>query len=99
MEQVSTSPWKTTIKDPVDGFASNATSRNDEVNKRITVQQISNSDMVYKLLTVFQPFNEWSTKSGRDRIGNVETLHDGIHNSFGLGHMGLIETSAMDPAF
>lgn len=55
--------------------------------------------MLYKLLTIYQPFNEWSNKANGGKIGNLETLHDGIHNSFGLGHMGIVEVSAFDPVF
>lgn len=55
--------------------------------------------MLYKLLTIPQPFNEWSNKASGGIIGNVETLHDGIHNAFGLGHMGIPEVAAFDPVF
>lgn len=55
--------------------------------------------MLYKLLTIYQPFNEWSNKANGGKIGNLETLHDGIHNSFGLGNMGIVEVSAFDPVF
>ncbi|KAF2471888.1 Di-copper centre-containing protein, partial [Lindgomyces ingoldianus] len=91
--------WKTTIRYPADGYAANATSRNDDANTRIEAQQPSNRDMLYKLLTIYQPFNEWSNKGNGGKIGNLETLHDGIHNSFGLGHMGIVEVSAFDPIF
>lgn len=66
---------------------------------RIGAQQTNNRDMLYKLLTVYQEFNEWSNKANGGTIGNVETLHDGIHNSFGLGNMGIVEVSAFDPVF
>jgi tyrosinase len=55
--------------------------------------------MVYKLLTTYQPFNQVSNKANGGTIGNFETLHDGVHNVFGLGHMGIIEVSAFDPIF
>ena len=55
--------------------------------------------MLYKLLTVWQPFNEWSNKGNGGKVGNLETLHDGIHNSFGAGHMAIVDVAAFDPAF
>lgn len=84
---------------PLDGFALNATSRNDAVNARIGKQQPNNRDMLYKLLTMYQPFNQVSNKVSGGTIGNFETLHDGLHNAFGLGHMGIVEVSAYDPVF
>ena len=86
--------WNTTIRFPLDGYSPNATSRNDELNVRFAAQQINNRDILYKLLTVYQPFNQWSNKANGGKIGNIETLHDGIHNSFGLGHIGIVEVSA-----
>jgi tyrosinase len=91
--------WNHTIRYPLDGFAANATSRNDEVNARIVKQQPNLRDMLYKLLTTYQPFNEVSNKANGGKIGNFETLHDGLHSTFGLGHMGIIEVSAFDPIF
>lgn len=91
--------WNHTIRLPVDGFALNATSRNDAANTRISKQQPNNRDMLYKLLTMYQPFNQVSNKANGGTIGNFETLHDGLHNAFGLGHMGIIEVSAFDPVF
>ncbi|KAF1363250.1 Di-copper centre-containing protein, partial [Lizonia empirigonia] len=91
--------WNHTIRFPVDGFALNATSRNDAANTRISKQQPNNRDMLYKLLTMYQPFNQVSNKANGGTIGNFETLHDSLHNAFGLGHMGIIEVSAFDPVF
>ncbi|KAJ4361450.1 hypothetical protein N0V95_001867 [Ascochyta clinopodiicola] len=91
--------WNHTIRFPIDGFALNATSRNDAANERISKQQPNNRDMLYKLLTMYQPFNQVSNKANGGTIGNFETLHDGLHNSFGLGHMGIVEVSAFDPVF
>lgn len=91
--------WNHTIRFPVDGFAINATSRNDAANERIGKQQPNNRDMLYKLLTMYQPFNQVSNKANGGTIGNFETLHDGLHNVFGLGHMGIVEVSAFDPVF
>ncbi|KAF2264641.1 Di-copper centre-containing protein [Lojkania enalia] len=98
-EDFSSLNWKTTLRLPVDGKAAVTTSQNGEVNSRVGAQQVNNRDMVYKLLTVYQPFNEWSNKANGGKIGNLETLHDGIHNSFGVGHMGIVEMSAYDPIF
>ncbi|KAJ8115420.1 hypothetical protein OPT61_g2936 [Boeremia exigua] len=91
--------WNHTIRFPVDGFALNATSRDDAANDRISKQQPNLRDMLYKLLTIYQPFNQVSNKASGGVIGNFETLHDGLHNAFGLGHMGIVETSAFDPVF
>ncbi|PVI01667.1 Di-copper centre-containing protein [Periconia macrospinosa] len=91
--------WNTTIRSPLDGYSANATSRNDESNSRITTAQPNNRDTLYKLLTVHQPWNQWSTKANGGTIGSVETLHDGVHNTFGLGNMGIVEMSAFDPVF
>ncbi|CAI6317054.1 unnamed protein product [Periconia digitata] len=91
--------WNTTIRSPLDGGSPNATSRNDDANARITNAQPNNRDTLYKLLTVHQPWNQWSTKSYGGAIGSVETLHDGVHNTFGLGHMGIVEMSSYDPIF
>ena len=91
--------WNHTIRSPTDAFAANATSREDAANNRISKQQPNNRDMLYRLLTTYQPFNNVSTKATGGSIGNLETLHDGIHNSFGLGNMGIIEMSAFDPVF
>lgn len=91
--------WNHTMRFPLDGFALNATSRNDAANDRIGKQQPNNRDMLYKLLTMYQPFNQVSNKANGGTIGNFETLHDGLHNSFGLGHMGIVEVSAFDPVF
>jgi tyrosinase len=91
--------WNHTMRFPVDGFAINATSRNDAANERISKQQPNNRDMLYKLLTMYQPYNQVSNKANGGTIGNFETLHDGLHNAFGLGHMGIIEVSAFDPVF
>ena len=55
--------------------------------------------MLYKLLTIYQPFSQVSNKANGGTIGNFETLHDGLHNAFGLGNMGIIEVSAFDPIF
>lgn len=84
---------------PIDGFALNATSRNGAANERIGRQQPNNRDMLYKLLTIYQPFTQVSNKANGGTIGNFETLHDGLHNAFGLGHMGIVEVSAFDPIF
>lgn len=91
--------WNNTIRLPIDGFAINATSRNDAVNQLISKQQPNNRDMLYKLLTMYQPYNQVSNKANGGTIGNFETLHDGVHNVFGLGHMGIVEVSAFDPVF
>jgi tyrosinase len=91
--------WNHTIRYPLDPHAANATSRNDEVNVRLGKQQPNLRDMLYKLLTTYQPFNQVSNKANGGSIGNFETLHDGVHNVFGLGHMGIIEVSAFDPIF
>jgi hypothetical protein len=48
---------------------------------------------------MYQPFNQVSNKANGGTIGNFETLHDGLHNVFGLGHMGIVEVSAFDPVF
>ncbi|KAF2690320.1 Di-copper centre-containing protein [Lentithecium fluviatile CBS 122367] len=99
LEEFQFKNWNTTIRLPEDGFAENATSRNDEANARITNQQANNRDTLYKLLTAYQPYNQWSTKANGGTIGNMETLHDGFHNVFGLGNMGIPEVSAFDPVF
>ncbi|KAL6707713.1 hypothetical protein ACN47E_003834 [Coniothyrium glycines] len=91
--------WNHTIRLPLDGYAANATSRDDVVNVRVGKQQPNLRDMLYKLLTIYQPFNEVSNKANGGSIGNFETLHDGLHNVFGLGHMGIVEVSAFDPVF
>jgi len=91
--------WNHTIRYPADGFAVNATSRNDDVNVRLVKQQPNLRDMLYKLLTMYQPFNQVSNKGNGGTIGNFETLHDGLHSVFGLGHMGIVEASAFDPIF
>ncbi|KAH6633327.1 common central domain of tyrosinase-domain-containing protein [Boeremia exigua] len=91
--------WNHTMRFPLDSFALNATSRNDAANDRIGRQQPNNRDMLYKLLTMYQPFNQVSNKANGGIIGNFETLHDGLHNAFGLGHMGIVEVSAFDPVF
>ncbi|KAF1952565.1 Di-copper centre-containing protein [Byssothecium circinans] len=91
--------WNTSIRAPLDGYAENATSRNDEANSRVGSQQPNNRDTLYKLLTIHQPWNQWSTKANGGNIGSVETIHDGVHNSFGLGHMGIVEVSSFDPVF
>jgi tyrosinase len=91
--------WDHTIRFPIDGFALNATSRNEAANERIGKQQPNNRDMLYKLLTMYQPYNQVSNKANGGTIGNFETLHDGLHTVFGLGHMGIVEVSAFDPVF
>ncbi|KAF1998318.1 Di-copper centre-containing protein [Amniculicola lignicola CBS 123094] len=91
--------WKTTIRFPEDYTNPNATSRNDEVNVRFGTTQPNNKGTLYKLLTIYQPFNEWSNRANGGKIGNLETLHDDIHNTFGMGHMGIPEVSAFDPVF
>jgi tyrosinase len=91
--------WNHTMRYPLDPFAANATSRNDAVNVRLGKQQPNLRDMLYKLLTTYQPFGQVSNKANNGTIGNFETLHDGLHNAFGLGHMGIIEVSAFDPVF
>ncbi|KAF2651031.1 Di-copper centre-containing protein [Lophiostoma macrostomum CBS 122681] len=90
--------WDTTVRSPPQGYVNNATSDNDVANQIFTKQQASNRDMLYKLLTVYQPFNEWSNNANGGKIGSIETLHDGIHNSFG-GNMGIVMASAFDPVF
>lgn len=91
--------WNTTIRLPENGTAVDATSRNDLANERCMKSQPNTRDMLYKILTTWQPFNEWSTVAGGGKIGNVEMLHNGFHNMFGMGDMGIIETSAFDPVF
>jgi tyrosinase len=56
-------------------------------------------DAIYKLLTTYQPYNQVSNKANGGKIGNFESIHDSVHNVFGLGHMGIIEVSAFDPVF
>jgi tyrosinase len=90
--------WDTTIRSPPQGYVNNATSDNDLANQIFSKQQTNNRDMLYKLLTVYQPFNEWSNKANGGKLGSIETLHDGIHNSFG-GNMGIVMASAFDPVF
>jgi tyrosinase len=99
LQELQFKNWNTTIRLPENGFAENATSRNDVANARITNSQPNNRDTLYKLLTAFQPYNQWSTKANGGTIGNIETLHDGLHNVFGLGSMGITEVSAFDPIF
>lgn len=91
--------WNHTVRLPEDPYAINATSRNDKANERVSKQQPNNRNMLYKLLTTYQPFNQVSNKANGGNIGNFETLHDGLHNVFGLGHMGIVEASAFDPVF
>ncbi|EDU40857.1 tyrosinase [Pyrenophora tritici-repentis Pt-1C-BFP] len=91
--------WGHTIRYPLHPYAVNATSRDVEVNVRVGKQQPSLRDMLYKLLTIYQPFSQVSNKASGGTIGNVETLHDGLHNVFGLGHMGVVEVSAFDAVF
>jgi tyrosinase len=91
--------WNSTIRLPDNGFDEHTVSRNDEVNERVTKSQPTNRDSLYKLLTVYQPFNQWTTKANGGDIGNMETLHDNMHNVFGLGNMGIVEVAAFDPVF
>ncbi|KAJ4295617.1 hypothetical protein N0V90_007630 [Kalmusia sp. IMI 367209] len=91
--------WNTTIRLPEDGTSIEATSRNDVANERATTAQPNNRDTLYKLLTTYQPFNQWSTTADGGNIGNVESLHNSFHNMFGLGNMGIVEASAFDPVF
>ncbi|RAR16566.1 di-copper centre-containing protein [Stemphylium lycopersici] len=91
--------WNRTLRYPLHPYAANATSRNEEVNVRVGKQQPNLRDMLYKLLTTYQPFSKVSNKANGGTIGNFETLHDGLHNAFGLGHMGIVEVSAFDPVF
>ncbi|KAG9189971.1 tyrosinase [Alternaria panax] len=91
--------WNHTVRYPLDPHAANATSRNSDVNVRVGKQQPNLRDMLYKLLTTYQPFSQVSNKANGGKIGNFETLHDGLHNVFGLGHMGIVEVSAFDPIF
>jgi tyrosinase len=84
---------------PANGYAFNATSRNNEANNRIAAQQVNNRDMLYKLFTVYEPFDQWSKKANWGKIGNIETLYDDVHSSSGLDNMGIVEVSASDPVF
>ncbi|CAE6995327.1 hypothetical protein P3342_000092 [Pyrenophora teres f. teres] len=91
--------WGHTIRYPLHPYALNATSRDIEVNVRVGKQQPNLRDMLYKLLTIYQPFSQVSNKASGGTIGNFETLHDGLHSVFGLGHMGVVEVSAFDAVF
>ncbi|EUC44489.1 hypothetical protein COCMIDRAFT_98124 [Bipolaris oryzae ATCC 44560] len=91
--------WNHTIRYPLNPYFANATSRDDDVNVVIGKQQDSIRDTVYKLLTTYQPYNQVSNRANGGSIGNFESVHDGVHNVFGLGHMGITEVSAFDPIF
>ncbi|KAJ6283161.1 common central domain of tyrosinase-domain-containing protein [Bipolaris maydis] len=91
--------WNHTIRYPLNPYFANATSRDDDVNVVIGKQQDSIRNTVYKLLTTYQPYNQVSNRANGGSIGNFESVHDGVHNVFGLGHMGIIEVSAFDPVF
>ncbi|KAK7186486.1 hypothetical protein PSPO01_07443 [Paraphaeosphaeria sporulosa] len=91
--------WNTTIRLPENGTSPTATSRNDVANERATTAQPGNRDTLYKLLTTYQSFNEWSNAAGGSEIGNIEVLHNSFHNMFGMGSMGIVEASAYDPVF
>ncbi|KAF1977325.1 Di-copper centre-containing protein [Bimuria novae-zelandiae CBS 107.79] len=91
--------WNTTIRLPDNGTSITAMSRNDLANKRATIAQPDNRDSLYKLLTTYQTFNQWSSAAGGSEIGSVEVLHNGMHNMFGMGNMGIVEASAYDPVF
>ena len=62
-------------------------------------QQANIRDTVYKLLTTYQPYSQVSNKANGGKIGNFESVHDAVHNAFGLGHMGIVEMSAFDAIF
>ncbi|KAL1594588.1 hypothetical protein SLS60_010349 [Paraconiothyrium brasiliense] len=91
--------WNTTIRLPENGTSPDATSRNDVANERATTAQPDNRDTLYKLLTTYQTFNEWSSAAGGSELGSVEVLHNSFHNMFGMGNMGIVEASAYDPVF
>lgn len=91
--------WNHTIRYPLNPYFANATSRDDDVNVVIGKQQDSIRDTIYKLLTTYQPYNQVSNRANGGSIGNFESVHDGVHNVFGLGHMGITEVSAFDPVF
>lgn len=58
-------------------------------------------DGIYKLFTNYLPFNRFSNQGpGADvNIGNLETVHGSIHDSFRDGHLQFPVTAAFDPIF
>ncbi|CAI6340671.1 unnamed protein product [Periconia digitata] len=58
-------------------------------------------DGIYKLFTNYLPFNRFSNQGpGSDvNIGNLETVHGSIHDSFRDGHLQFPLTAAFDPIF
>jgi tyrosinase len=58
-------------------------------------------DGIYKLFKSYQAFNQFSNQAPgfNISIGNLETVHGSIHDSFQNGHMQFPTTSAFDPVF
>lgn len=58
-------------------------------------------DSIYKLFKSYQRFNQFSNQAPgfNISIGNLETVHGSIHDSFLNGHFQFPVTSAFDPLF
>lgn len=58
-------------------------------------------DGLFKILKSYQSFNRFSNSmSGYDiKIGNLENVHNTIHNSFRWGHMYFSTVASFDPVF
>ncbi|KAF2019200.1 Di-copper centre-containing protein [Aaosphaeria arxii CBS 175.79] len=54
----------------------------------------------YQIITQWQTYNQFSNHGSESSIlGNIESIHDMVHGSFGFAHMGFPSVAAFDPVF
>ncbi|KAF2755505.1 Di-copper centre-containing protein [Pseudovirgaria hyperparasitica] len=92
--------WDHTVRNPADVNNVQSPSNNGEAESKLQQGHANRRSSLYNILTQHQTFNQFSNHgTGNSPIGNLETIHDGVHQVFGEGHMQYLTVSAFDPVF
>ena len=90
--------WPTTIRGAQSSSA-NAVSDNAAVETTFEEEFDGYQSQLYSLFIQYQGFTQFSNEGSGGNIGNIESIHDLIHSSFGNSHMAVVPVAAFDPVF
>jgi tyrosinase len=82
------------------GWSQDTTVRGDTVESNLQSWMPDTKRTLYQILTQWQTYNEFSNHGSEGSfIGNLESIHDTIHVTFGFAHMSDPSVAAFDPVF
>jgi tyrosinase len=92
--------WTYTCRGVSDLNNPNTPSNNGVAQSNLANDMNNRRSTLYQILTQYQSYNLFSNHgSGNSPVGNLESIHDGIHAAFGQSHMLYLTVSAFDFVF